>query len=319
MSMKIQTVALAAFVLLVTFGATTVSSQAPDKGGKKKKSDKTWVASSIPKLPTGVTHHTLRSEAMKRDVGYCIYLPPGYAQDVERRYPVLYELHGAGGDETRMLVCAEHLHEAILTGRVPETIMVLPNGGRGTGYQDSGDGRSLPETMIIKELIPHIAATYRTVADRKARCLEGFSMGARGATHLAMRYPEMFCSLFNQAGNVYHVSDPSQLPNEYLGSDPERLKANDPYLNLIKNRDYIRANLRIQVACGSADTEHIKTVREYHAALTAAEVPHSYFEVEGVAHNKKKLYESRKNTWFDCHVESLKLNGVELHYVKGAP
>ena len=84
-------------------------------------------------------------------------------------------------------------------------------------------------------------------------------------------------------------------------------------------RDYIKANLRIQVACGSADTAHIKTVRAYHAALTAAEVPHRYFEVEGVAHNKKKLCESRKETWFDFHVESLKLNGVELHYVKGVP
>lgn len=61
-----------------------------------------WVASPLPKLPTGVTHHTLRSEAMKRDVGYCIYLPPGYVKDAQRRYPVLYERHGAGGDETRM-------------------------------------------------------------------------------------------------------------------------------------------------------------------------------------------------------------------------
>ncbi len=318
MSIKTQALPLGTFVFLVTFGSTTVSSQPPDKAGKKAK-DKTWVASSIPTLPTGVTHRTLRSEAMKRDVGYCIYLPPGYAKDAQRRYPVFYELHGAGGDETRMLVCAEHLHEAILKGRVPEMIMVLPNGGRGTGYQDCGDGRSLPETMIIKELIPHIDATYRTVADRKARCLEGFSMGGRGATHLATRYPKMFCSLFNQAGNVFHVSDPSQLPNAYLGNDPERLKANDPYLNLIKNRDYIKANLRIQAACGAEDAAHIKTVREFHAALTAAEVPHSYFEVEGVAHNKKKLYESRKNTWFDFHVESLKLNGVELHYVKGMP
>jgi endo-1,4-beta-xylanase len=315
--MKAQALALATFVLLIAFGPTTVSSQAPGKAGKKaKKSEEMWVASPIPKLPAGVTHHTLRSEAMKREVGYCIYLPPGYAKDAQRRYPVLYELHGAGGDETRMLECAERLHEAIVQGRAPEIIMVLPNGGRGTGYQDSGDGRSLPETMIIKELIPYVDATYRTVADRKARCIEGFSMGGRGSTHLAMRYPEMFCSLFNQAGNVFHVSDPSQLPNAYLGSDPERLRANDPYLNLIKNRDAIKANLRIQVACGTADTEHIKTVREYHAALTAALVPHSYFEVEGVAHNKKKLYESRKNTWFDFHVESLKRNGVDFHYVK---
>ena len=48
-------------------------------------------------------------------------------------------------------------------------------------------------------------------------------MGGRGSTHLAMKYPELFCSLFNQSGNVLHVSDPALLPNAYLGSDPARL------------------------------------------------------------------------------------------------
>src|SRR5437763_72955 len=71
--------------------------------------------------------------------------------------------------------------------------------------------------------------------------------------------------------------------------------------------------------CRTADTKDIKTVPEYHTALTAAEVPHNYFEVEGVEHSKIKLYESRRNTWFDVHVEALKRNGVELHYVKGVP
>ncbi|MBE2283301.1 MAG: hypothetical protein IAE77_07550 [Prosthecobacter sp.] len=49
-------------------------------------------------LPTGVTHHTFRSESMKRDVGYCLYLPPGYETDTEWRYPVIYHLRGAGGN-----------------------------------------------------------------------------------------------------------------------------------------------------------------------------------------------------------------------------
>ncbi len=64
-------------------------------------------------------------------------------------------------------------------------------------YQDSSDGRFVAETMMMKELMPHIDMTYRTIADRKARCIEGFSMGRRCYTHLAMRHPEMFGSLFN--------------------------------------------------------------------------------------------------------------------------
>jgi endo-1,4-beta-xylanase len=253
---------------------------------------------------------------MQREVGYCLYLPPGYEKDTQRRYPVIYHLHGAGGNETRSVYSASVLHEGILAGKLPELIMVFPNGGRSTMYQDSGDGRFMAETMMIKELIPHIDATYRTIADRKARCIEGFSMGGRGSTHLAMRFPELFASLFNQSGNVYHVSDVSKAPNSYLGSDPERLKANDPYRNLEKNLAYIQANLRIQVACGTADPDHLITVREYHEALTKAGMPHSYFEVEGLDHNQKKMIDGRKATWFDFHLESLRLNHIDLHYLK---
>ncbi len=279
-------------------------------------SDDMWVTSPVPELPPGVTHHTFRSASMKREVGYCLFLPPGYEKDMQRRYPVIYHLHGAGGNETRSVYSASVLHEGILAGKLPEIVMVFPNGGRSTMYQDSGDGRFMAESMMIKELIPHIDSTYRTIADRKARCIEGFSMGGRGSTHLAMRYPELFGSLFNQSGNVYHVSDASKAPNTYLGSDPERLKANDPYLNLTKNLAFIQANLRIQVACGTADPDHLITVREYHEALTKADVPHSYFEVEGLDHNQKKMIDGRKATWFDFHIESLKLNHIDLHYLK---
>ena len=91
---------------------------------------------------------------------------------------------------------------------------------------------------MINELIPHIDATYRTIADRKARCIEGFSMGGRGSTNLAMKHPQLFGSLFNQSGNVYHVSDAANLPNAYLGDDPQRLRDNDAFLNLTKNLDF---------------------------------------------------------------------------------
>ena len=141
-------------------------------------------------------------------------------------------------------------------------------------------------------------------------------MGGRGSTNLAMKYPQMFGSLFNQSGNVYHVSESANLPNAYLGDDPQRLKDDDAFLNLTKNIDYIKANMRIQVACGTADDGHLKTVREYHAALTAAGMPHSYFEVEGLDHNQKTMIDGRRGTWFDFHIESLRLNQIELHYLR---
>jgi len=221
---------------IVTVLASPLQAQAPQtQKSKQVNTDDMWVVEQVPELPAGVTHHTYRSASMKRDVGYCIFLPPSYATRAERRYPVIYHLHGAGGNETRSVYSAKVLQEGILAGRWPEMIMVFPNGGRATMYQDSGDGRFMAETTVIRELIPHIDATYRTIADREARCIEGFSMGGRGSTNLAMKFPELFGSMFNQSGNVYHVSAASQLPNAYLGSNPERLRANDAYLNLEKN------------------------------------------------------------------------------------
>src|SRR5215510_10467968 len=99
------------------------------------------------------------------------------------------------------------LDEGIRSGKLPPMILVLPNGGKSTMYKDSYDGKYMGETNIIRELIPHIDSTYRTIAAREGRCIEGFSMGGRGSTRLAMKYPDMFCSLFNQAGNVMHVSE----------------------------------------------------------------------------------------------------------------
>ena len=68
--------------------------------------DDMWVTSPVPELPTMVTHHTFRSASMKREVGFCFYQPPGYEKDAERRYPVIYHLHGTGGNETRSVYSA---------------------------------------------------------------------------------------------------------------------------------------------------------------------------------------------------------------------
>jgi hypothetical protein len=99
-----------------------------------------------------------------------------------------------------------------------------------------------------------------------------------------------------------------------LGDNIERLVANDPYQNLKKNLSYIQENLRIQVACGTEDPDHLKTVREYHAALLQLGVQHEYFEVEGLDHNQKTMINGRRHDWFNFHVESLKKNGTPLSY-----
>jgi Putative esterase len=147
--MKRHVLVLTTLALLGSLGQAADLLQKPaaqaGKKGKKSRDESMWVVSPVPALPTNVTHHTFRSAAMRCDVGYCIYLPPSHARDKDRRYPVIYELHGANGNETRMLANATVLHEGILNGKVPEIVMVFPNGGRTTAYQDSADGRFLSD------------------------------------------------------------------------------------------------------------------------------------------------------------------------------
>ena len=308
-----------AAVLAVCLGlpGKVTGAPAPKKKSAPNNADTVWVNEPKPgSLPAGMSHHTYFSKSMNHDVGYCIYLPPGYEKDQNKRYPVIYNLHGAGGNELHGQQSAEVLQEGILAGKWPAMILVMPNGGKHTMYQDSADGKYLGETTVIKELIPHVDQTYRTIADRKGRCIEGFSMGGRGSTSLALKYPEMFCSLFNQAGNVYHVSelwDPNQAdayPYALLGPDKNRSIENDPYLLLQKNLEKIKGKLRIQIFCGTQDGEHLPSVRDFHQALLKTGVDHTYMEIEGLAHQQSKMIDQYKAIWFDYHVESLRRSGA---------
>ena len=273
----------------------------------------TWVNEPPPgSLVPGQVHTTFFSKAMGREVGYCIYLPPDYQKNTKRRYPVIYSLHGSGGNELTYQLQTQVLHEGILDGRWPPMILVHPNGGRTTFYKDSADGKYPIETMIIREFIPHIDATYRTIASREGRAIQGFSMGGRGATRLAMKYPDMFCSLFNQSGNVVHVSElydpahPDTFPTSYLGLDRQRFIDNDSFLLLEKNLAKIKGRMRIQIMCGTEDSHHLPSVRDFHNALLKAGVDHTYIELEGLEHEHDKMVNLYRRIWFDYHVESFR-------------
>jgi enterochelin esterase-like enzyme len=147
----------------------------------------------------GITHHVLNSRAMEREVGYNVYLPPGYA-DNNLRYPVLYFLHGSGGTENSDGPgFSGFVAKLIASGEIPPIICVFPNGGL-SGYRDHAEDKIMVETMIIKELIPLIDASYRTRPSRDSRLIAGYSMGSAGSARLALTYPELFCAVGGWGG-----------------------------------------------------------------------------------------------------------------------
>ncbi len=106
---------------------------------------------------------TFKSKAIGQEVSYFIYLPAAYEQSKDARFPVLYWLHGMGGGQGGIPVLTGRFHTAIEAGKMPSMLIVFVNGMRNSFYCDSADGKTPVESVVIKDLIPHIDTTYRTI------------------------------------------------------------------------------------------------------------------------------------------------------------
>lgn len=147
-------------------------------------------------LATGLSHHILESNAMGHAVGYTVWTPSGYNEDTGLRYPVLYFLHGMGGNESSDAAgFSSWLAKAVIDKTLPPVICVFPNGGR-SGY------RGTVEQMIVEELLPHIDSEYRTIPNAASRGVAGFSMGGSGAVYLATAHPELFSAACSMGGGI---------------------------------------------------------------------------------------------------------------------
>ncbi|HZD04672.1 MAG TPA: alpha/beta hydrolase-fold protein [Longimicrobiales bacterium] len=145
----------------------------------------------------------LEGDSPDRDVS--VYLPPSYAVDAGRRYPVVYVLHGFTDSDLNWFGWREHfvnvpaaLERALEAGRAREMILVMPDAF--TVYQGSMYSSSVTtgdwETYVAEELVSWVDAHYRTVADRASRGLAGHSMGGYGTIRIGMKRPDVFSSIY---------------------------------------------------------------------------------------------------------------------------
>lgn len=132
-----------------------------------------------------------------------VYTPYGYETSKKTKYPVLYLLHGGGGDEeawTSMGRAAQILDNLIEKGLAKPMIVVMPNGNPG---QQAACTFALPEkkydwqgndyvTSLVKEIIPFIEKNYRAIPNKSARAIAGLSMGGGHTTSATMLFPGVF-------------------------------------------------------------------------------------------------------------------------------
>ncbi|HTR00778.1 MAG TPA: alpha/beta hydrolase-fold protein [Candidatus Acidoferrum sp.] len=125
-----------------------------------------------------------------------VYLPPGYATQSNKRYPVIYLLHGYGGPaETwnSFHKLAERMDAAFKAGS-KELIIVAPDAmtiHKGSFYSNSVTVGNW-ESYLADELVKYIDKNYRTIANRNARAIAGFSMGGYGTWRMAMKRPDTY-------------------------------------------------------------------------------------------------------------------------------
>jgi len=218
-----------------------------------------------------------------------VYTPPGYSKD--KKYPVLYLLHGIGGNEreewARGGVPHLILDNLIADKKIEPMIVVLPNGnattntatrsqggargGRGGGFGDlTGWGKPFEEDLI-KDIIPFIEANYSVKADRENRALAGLSMGGGQSLNIGLANLDTFAWIggFSSAPNTKPASE--------LVPDPEKAT---------------RQLKLLYISCGNKDGL-IRISQGIHAYLKEKNVPHIW-HVDEHAHDfqhwKKGLY-----------------------------
>ena len=155
------------------------------------------------KAVSRVEHHTIHSEVLGCDRNYTVFLPAGYDLEKDRRYPILYLLHGMS-DTDRNWYDRGHVKDVmdqlVADGQVEPMIIVTPDAG-GTPVEEKQNGyfdmEGWPyERFFFEEFVPHIESEYRVIGDRGHRGVAGLSMGGGGSASYAQRHPDMFCACY---------------------------------------------------------------------------------------------------------------------------
>jgi enterochelin esterase-like enzyme len=301
--MKTSPFLTGAIVLLLVLSAGNAQSQPRGKGRKPGMDpaggEAVWV---LPPVEGPNLHYRkFHSSALGGEVSYMIYLPEEYEKSTEARYPVVYWLHGKGAGQQGLPGFAQSFNEAIAARKCPPLIVVYPNGLPLGGYTDSPDGKRPVESMIIKELIPHIDAKFRTRAAREGRMIEGFSMGGSGAAKFGFKYPELFGSISILAGALHTAeslggASAGMFEATYGGKDRFAAES-DPWQLAERNAGKVRGRSAVRMAVGGRDPLRKKN-EAFHDLLDRLEIAHDFTEVGDAPHAVGTLYRGLgDNNW----------------------
>lgn len=221
----------------------------------------------------------VHSEKMGRDIPVTVIIPDTYSESDATRFPVVYGLHGAGGDNVSF---SQKIRPLPLLVDQYQVVMVFPDGGKTSWWLDSPIDPSYQyETFVARELVAYIDSNYRTLPQREKRAIVGGSMGGHGACFIGIRNK----SLFGAVGNIFGGVDLRPFPDNWdiklrIGSIQEHPE-NWQRFSVLNQLDGLKdGELSIATMVGSNDF-FLQVNRDFNQRLQTMGIQHYYVESKG--------------------------------------
>lgn len=227
-----------------------------------------------------LTDAVLHSQALGRDMKYSIILPSGYDR-TNRRYPVLYLLHGLYGN---------HLDWITRTGlaRYAEPlplIIVMPDANDSWYTNSAGVAEDRYEDYVVKDVVGEVDSNYRTLRSRQGRAVAGLSMGGYAAMKFALRYPDLF-SIAGSLSGALNAPLELDATEEYraqlikvFGESGSQTRADNDVFTLAQGAAPTALSY-LFLSCGAGD-QFLKTNRDFVATLQKQKIAYEYHEYPG--------------------------------------
>lgn len=244
---------------------------------------------------------TMPSALLGRSVTYHVYLPSSYGVDQARDYPVVYWLHGSGGyPRGALTMLSGRFDRAMTEGKMPEAIIVFPDGFEDTLWLDSKDGTNPVERFLVDEFVPYIDAAFQTRPEPEGRILEGGSMGGYGAARLGLRYPDLFgaISMINP-GPMQRVMNVDQTPiagkekaqaimRDVFANDAAHFTAQSPW-ELAGSFAPTGRDLRVRLILGETDPT-MPVNKLFSERLSALGIDHDLVVIPNAGHDPRAMF-----------------------------
>ncbi|MBS1755150.1 MAG: alpha/beta hydrolase family protein [Ferruginibacter sp.] len=209
----------------------------------------------------------------------CVVIKPDAYNGTDKRFPVVYLLHGYSGNYSNWITKVPALKTHADTYNI---LIVCPDGNYSSWYFDSPvDSTYRYETYITSEVVQYIDTHYKTIADKEHRAITGLSMGGHGALFLGLRHSDTYGAAGSMSGGV----DLNESRNKFdiakrIGDTIRNANnwKNLSVINLVEN--FTGTNLKIIFDCGIDDI-FIKGNRKLHQKMLQLKIPHDYYERPG--------------------------------------